>query len=258
MSIGPRSLNLGDPIDRSAAWNPSNVWIGLPNNSGSTTLFDAVGRNHGTLTNGPTWGGSDAAGLGAVVFDGSNDNVTLGTAVSSSAFTLAFRFIRRRGGSFEALAGNGGSEFVGPSDGGANQYFHRLAGWSGGGPTTLGGGRGLGVWQTLVFTYRSGVHGTAHLNGVRTALSDYGSGTATYSVFGDRSGFPFQGSIQSIWWWPTDLSDSQAAAFCGEADAGYPTLLRRVSPISWFVGTGGGGGGGGNRRRRVLLTTGGR
>ena len=43
--------------------------------SGSTTWFDVAGSNNGTLTNGPTFNSGSG---GTIVFDGSNDRVTLG------------------------------------------------------------------------------------------------------------------------------------------------------------------------------------
>ena len=57
--------------------------------SGSTTWFDLVGTNNGTLVNGPTF---SSANLGSIVFDGSNDYATFPTGFLSTltACTVSF------------------------------------------------------------------------------------------------------------------------------------------------------------------------
>ena len=248
MRFGPRSLNLADPVDREAAWNPSNVWFPLPHTSGSTTLFDPVGRNHGTLTNGPTWGG-EPDGRRAVRFDGSDDYATF-AEVSGTAHTWAVRFLRERTGSYEELVGHtSDNNRIGLSGFDASSItvksIHDNSTWD----DAHVGSRGAWAWQTAVVAWVSGVSTQATLNGVTLSKGSGQSGTSKWARFGNG----FQGSIQSAWYWPVALSDSQAVVFCQEADAGFPTLFRRVSPVSWFVG----GGAVVNRRRRLITCAGG-
>lgn len=71
-------IDLLDPVERDhpllrgcVAW-----WLPLPNLYGSTKYWDVIGRNHGTLTGGPTWRGN-----GSISYDGVNDYITCGDVV---------------------------------------------------------------------------------------------------------------------------------------------------------------------------------
>jgi hypothetical protein len=54
-----RRLNYGQPINRACPLNRGLVsrWQSLPAGGRGNTQFDLASRNHGTLTNGTTWGG---------------------------------------------------------------------------------------------------------------------------------------------------------------------------------------------------------
>src|SRR5688572_2591053 len=74
----------GDAVNRASPLNRGLVswYMVLPNRigGGGNTLRDLCRRNHGTLTNGPTWSGSRAPGaFGSISLDGSNDYINLGT-----------------------------------------------------------------------------------------------------------------------------------------------------------------------------------
>ncbi len=71
----------------SAITGPGHDWK-MDDGSGSTTAADSVGSLNGTLNNGPAWQSSGLDG-GSLSFDGSDDNVSLGGALTSSnTFTL--------------------------------------------------------------------------------------------------------------------------------------------------------------------------
>lgn len=84
--LGPRFIDYGQPVDVSAPLNRGLVswWLALPQRIGGLKFWDLCNRNHGTLTNGPTWGGAIGrpGGWGAISFDGSNDYVTAGSGSS--------------------------------------------------------------------------------------------------------------------------------------------------------------------------------
>ena len=76
--------------------------------NGGTIWRDLVGSNNGTLTNGPTF---SSANRGSIVFDGTNDYVTLGTSVPTDLrigqgdFTIDF-WIRPSGTGAYGICGN--------------------------------------------------------------------------------------------------------------------------------------------------------
>ena len=79
---GTRFLNYGNLVNPRAPLNRGLVswWLALPQRSGGPKLFDIAGRNHGTLTNGPTWSGpfGRLGGFGTVKFDGTDEYLTAG------------------------------------------------------------------------------------------------------------------------------------------------------------------------------------
>lgn len=230
------------PISR-AAWRPSNVWLALPGQSGGNLLRDVVGGNHGTLTNGPTWGG-EPDGRRAVNFDGTDDYVQFTGTGNMTAYTVAVRLKRTRSADYEVAVGDsvsGNSNAFGWGPSGATYLFVQTHGVQT--FPSVSGTRALGEWQTMVLTTGQDKPIVATVNGVSTNVGTGSQfGTTAWDRIGARSGFNYGGPIQSVWLWNgVILSDSQAQAFCQEADAGFPTFLRRVSPVSWLVGTGGGG-----------------
>lgn len=98
MNIGFRTgaIDIGQPVNWSAGLNYGLVswWLAINQGPyfGSTRFLDLCNRNHGTLTNGPTWGGARGrpGGWGALSFDGSDDHVEVSSSDSlSSGFSIA-------------------------------------------------------------------------------------------------------------------------------------------------------------------------
>lgn len=79
-------INWASPLDRGLV----SRWQVVPWYASGPRWIDLAGRNHGTLTNGPTWDGARGrqGGYGSIKFDGSNDYVALSRRVQVSAFTL--------------------------------------------------------------------------------------------------------------------------------------------------------------------------
>jgi hypothetical protein len=82
-------INWDHPLNRGlAAW-----WLALPQWSGGSKWYDLVGKNDGTLTNGPVWVGVDrSGGVSAVSFDGVDDIVDVphtGDLTFTGQFTVA-------------------------------------------------------------------------------------------------------------------------------------------------------------------------
>lgn len=78
------SWNIGYPVNRMAPLNRGLVswWIRPPVLVSNARWLDLLGKNHGVLTGGPIWAGSQsrAGGWGALKLDGTDDYVSLGTA----------------------------------------------------------------------------------------------------------------------------------------------------------------------------------
>src|SRR3990167_9254519 len=83
--IGP--LYYGDLVNRSCQLNSGLVsWLmAVPWYMSGPRFIDIFGKNHGTLTNGPTWQGAMGrpGGNGSLNFDGTDDYVDCGAMLGS-------------------------------------------------------------------------------------------------------------------------------------------------------------------------------
>jgi hypothetical protein len=106
-------------------WSNMRCWLlrSTQNAGIGTTAYSLGGlsASNGTLTNGPTWSAD------GVVFDGSNDYITLGTGAFSSGNSAEsfLGFFQATGGSGTVILGQG------QVSGAANNYYHLKAGSTG-------------------------------------------------------------------------------------------------------------------------------
>lgn len=120
------AINLGQPINRSHPLNRGlNCWhMSLPGRTGGNRILDLVNKNHGTLTNGPTWqsGAGRPGSFGSIGFDGSNDYIgfsqlSFSTDVTVSCWvtwsSLARHCLFQNGNAAFSLGGSGTSIFWG-------------------------------------------------------------------------------------------------------------------------------------------------
>lgn len=267
MPFGPRSLNLGDPFDRShpLAVGLGAAWIPMRNSGGGQTLFDLLGRHPAPLTGAFAWGAGHPALLPApaAFTDGTQRVAGTGTLTGPVVFDDTIRaslFALCRpttGGQGTVWAirttGSGGAGLAVEFSGG-QAAVARSAGDGGSSATaTTTATATVGRWCTLAGTFSSlstSVLRTAYLDGqgATTTTTAVGAGGTTGDLFGTNSlGFspaPVGVEIAAVLLYPKRvLSASEVWGLHQEAATGFPTLLRRVSPVSWFVGSGGGGGG---------------
>jgi len=112
-------------------WSNMRCWLlrSTQNAGTGTTAYSLGGlsASNGTLTNGPTWGAD------GIVFDGSDDLITLANGTFSSG-NSAESFL----GFFQATGGNG-AVILGQGEvaGAANNYYHLKAGATGNDLATL-------------------------------------------------------------------------------------------------------------------------
>lgn len=144
--------------------------------SGSSTWFDLVGSNNGTLTNGPTF---DTGSGGSIIFDGVDDYINcgnLGTIGNSQTVEVWFRstsvvnyrnVLDMNYSTYSPVTGN-----VGPR---LEQYTGGDLRWIWSGNTTVNGlfnrsAAGITVvantWYQAVFTLSSGAY-VVYLNGIQ-------------------------------------------------------------------------------------------
>lgn len=192
------------------------------------------GGNHGTLTNGPTWGGhlGRPSGFGSLTFDGSNDVVTTPAAITIATTGTVSMWARRTGdgpgleiflshttdssstrwrmdaeaGNFRVSYGNDinsldtGADFV------ANQWHHIAITWNGG-------------------TFRAFFDGVRVLNFTGATHGFPTSSNVLY--FGDyeASGHEFAGQLDDIRFYSVALADDLIQAIRLESMQGYPQTL---------------------------------
>lgn len=240
--INPGSaVNFSSPLNRGLeSW-----WLHLPNRlgGGGNTFRDLMRRNHGTLTNGPTWGGARGApgNYGSLVFDGSDDYIALPAAAPFNlpAFTIAALYRPTAVGSLQYLFAKDVS--------GQRSYSFGFGNTSGrlifadhAGPNTIESGNTVvtaGDWQLSAVT-RPRIGGTASIyhNG---KLDWTGTSSGTFNQtntprIGGREfvGFtqPFGGNIASVWFYNRALSAAEVMALYQDSRAGYPTTLNWQRP----------------------------
>lgn len=249
------------PINRSSNLARGLVGFWLPGGIGygSKYLYDLSGeRNHGTLTNGPTWSGkSHPGGFGGLDFDGVGDYVDVSESQSlrdlptTHNFTVNFWFLSNSATQdVAALAWNGTDDLVfypndSKSGSGGTRVFWRQLGRdiiAEAGPNLSGG------WHLFTFTSRASNDHEAYRDGVSvgTSAAD-GSGLATAGPFSnlligtfEPAAQNFDGNIGPVSIHSRALSATEVRQLYTESKQGYPTLLNRIRLPQAFSASGGG------------------
>lgn len=247
----PDILDYGNPV----AQHPLNEglvswWLQLPLNRGSSRLLDLTRRNHGTLTNGPTWQGARGrpGGWGAINQLAGNQYVLVSRTdlifPSETDGTLAFwwRKVDTTGRTavnaarveedFDASARvlvttNYGGGFVIFDWGGWDEGSTRVStSWSADTAWhhwcyTVGGGLGMRI-------YRDGVlvasNSATPFRTVDTRDFQIGNFIGSYGDLADHDDWRA---------YSLALSATEVAALYDESRAGYPRCLRRVRRAAW-------------------------
>lgn len=217
--------------------------LAVPPLDGGRYSYDLAGRNHGTLTNGPSWrGASRPGGHGCLTFDGVNDYVDCGvrqlvpagaTAISfgcwARADTVAGRYIlmgQNNAGAGYTLQTDGAAvlydaaTFTGPEAGvvTAGRWTHWFVTWDG----------------ATVRLYQDGVSaGSASRSGTLPSASarlEFGAQT-------DIPGFEryLPGAIDDAPVYSRALPPAEVAALYEESRRGHSHTLRWVSSRAWFL-----------------------
>lgn len=239
-------LNYGQLVNRASPLNRGLVawWLALPQGGKGNTFFDICGKNHGTLTNGPTWGGSlgRPGGHGALDFDGSNDYVNLGTGLDQNGELTASAWFNSR-----VAAGSDQRHIISNSASGGsdNDYiieFSRTAGklscvWGGNLILTATTAVATNEWHHAVLV-RSGASSnwtvTIYLDGksdgsTTSAVNPNGSSAQTaIGAIGAGNARFWNGRLDDVRLWAKALSAADVAALYNDSRYGYPTTLNRI------------------------------
>lgn len=228
------ALNRSNPLTRGLV----SFWLPLPGRGTGRTLYDLAGRNDGTLVGGPTWE-AGINGFGSLSYDGTDDSVTSGSAITLNDFTLAVLF-RTTGPnasypgllSTDYISTNGVGILHTPnSDGGG--VYGSIAGASN---TNIGypvpTATNDGIWRLAVLT-RNSTTGAAglYLNGQLRASATAVTGSITTGSgfrLGSRGATFYNGGIGLGAYWGVELSASLVREFTTQVFRGFPSLLRRT------------------------------
>lgn len=230
----------GNAVNRVAPLNRGLVgwWMVLPNRlgGGGNTFRDLMGRNHGTLTNGPTWSGFKPNGaFGSISFDGSNDSVNIPasaciTGAGARTWFCRFYITTYSGTDWSVLMTCGSAASASAWEllvGGGGQYC--IAHWFGGN-TTNAGVVSTGVWHSAAITY-DGTNARSYLNGTLLATNSIALTTSSSEVkFGSEGSFAptFSvptGYISDARIYNVALSGSRVAALHKSSLLGYQNEL---------------------------------
>lgn len=215
---------------------------------GGPKFYDLVpksngrGGYHGTLTNGPVWGG--ALGCpgqrGSLDFDGVNDHVLISSFPAYTSNVSVFLVFR--------MTTSGTQDLLLSHDSGANDGW-RIAAFGGTTVFTLGGvgssqiagvDPGTSQWMALVATWTgNGGTATGYMKNLQTGAR-YSSANATGTLTGTPSritlssplfgdGFHFTGRIAEFALWNRLLSAGEAWGMISDSEKGHPELFNRIS-----------------------------
>lgn len=257
----PKLLDYSQPVNRGSPLNRGLVsrWQVVPWYASGPRWLDLCGRNHGTLTNGPTWQEANGrpGGSGSIRFDGSNDRAQLASASYSGAQGSVSAWVRPSGvtsGTLAAFFGVGGSGTgqwilsLRPSGSSYRLEFYQKSDAAGTTNFLINAGNYTypdGVWVHLTVTadgsawnlYENGkiqpgawivvtgsnagtwIGSTTIASPVATIGSTYLSGSYQY---------PWKGALDDVRVWERALSSGEAKAVYDDSRAGSPQTLNWV------------------------------
>ena len=182
-SLGPNTIETGLRLSLDAADKNSYKGSG-------TTWFDVSGYGYnGTLTNGPTFSN---ANVGSIVFDGTNDFVSVGNIGTTTSFTVllwcyptsvtSYRNILDCNFNYNATTGNIGPRLEMNSSGNLSWLYSNITNSNDSFyvQAVVNSGLAANSWYCVGITYNStGNTSTTYLNGYDTTNSrvSYGSPT---------------------------------------------------------------------------------
>jgi hypothetical protein len=235
LATSPRGLlNYGNPVNRQAPLNRGLVswWMNLPQRRGGTRFLDLCGRHHGTLTNGPTWGGPlNPGGWGSLVFT-SGKYVSIPDAASLDLtvnWTVSYWYTRVGSGTTPCIAkyvtaGENRSFWLESSQNTVMRASFSSDGTSAALATySFSTSNDLGSTYHVTFS-KTGSDLTCYKNGVslgtQTVIDPF-AGTAPFEIGGSSVLGTTSNRMDGVGVWSRGLSASEASALYQASRQGY-------------------------------------
>lgn len=253
----PKHVFIADAVNRSCSLNRGLVswWMALPDQQRGNVFRDLCMRNHGTLTNGPTWGGAlgRLGGWGSLACDGSDDYVQVSNCRFDSRCSF-FAWVYPRESTTCAVLETTLSPGSGTADreiyiDGSGLWTCRIFDQDAGTNKTVTGSTAVGnAWRHVGFSC-DGTNMTLYENGLQTGQTAAGSpftgfGTASLVMGRTGAGLSDHGNllIDSVRQYSVGVSPATAWGIFADEAAGYPQTLNWMRRAVVFDMGGGGGG----------------
>jgi hypothetical protein len=259
LRIGPQAIDIGQPVNRGCPLNYGLVswWLAMPHRWNGNTFFDIAGTNHGTLTNGPTWGGAlgRPGGTGSLSGNGSVNGVPTALSIPNTAYTM-MGWIRMNGtGDYPVLMSSHGANWTAIRFFGGSTRLNLLHCDAVDLNVDVADALTTGVWYHVAQTW-NGATAKLYINGVEK-LSGNSAAVPTGTIdigYDSSSGIrKLNANYDSLSVHNRGLSASEVLWSLDDSRRGYPLTLNRVSPLTVFDV---GGGAATTVRPRSLLTLG--
>ena len=236
------AIHLGQPVNWASPLNRGLVswWLAIPQGAyfGGARFLDLCGRNHGTLTNAPTWGGAKGrpGGWGSLSFVKASIQYATHTRPFSAvdAFSVSMWLCpTATPGDFDGLWGlwdSDNNQFARWNGGGIQWFASNSANTATANITTSA--ITVNAWQHLVFVadgsdLRCYVNGVAGATAALTGPYIPGTGGTTWEIGKARS-LPTDITVDDFAYHNRALSAADAVALWNESSRFRPTTLNRI------------------------------
>ncbi len=224
-----RPINLASPVNREHPLNRELVswWLPLPLRGVGSQLLDIAGKNHGTLTNSPTWSPYTNGFYGHTFVSASAQYIEMGAASAPNAVAFWLRI---------DTSSNTACVYAGMDVYDSTFYTWSCFMFNG---TLYFGGNGAGAFVTEAITTgrwdhyvinRSDVDGVCRVykNGAVLGTAASTSTSSGVTRMAKAGAAYFSGGVRELTQWSRPLLAPEVWQLYQESKQGYPNLLRRL------------------------------